>query len=132
MCIDVPFSVGRPRMCCCRSVRGLDLDPGQLGYRSGDGFRQAARGRANQPVVVMDSTGRSYTVAAHTLPSARSQGEDLTSRLSPPDGAVFEAVLVGGGEQAWVEASDAGYGLVSTHTVDGGLRQPGEGTTSLT
>jgi len=109
-----PVTVVLSRKGWIRAGRGHELDPGQLGYRSGDGFRQAARGRANQPVVVMDSTGRSYTVAAHTLPSARSQGEPLTSRLSPPAGAVFETVLMGEGEQAWVVASDAGYGFVTT------------------
>src|SRR5690625_402273 len=109
-----PVTVVLSRKGWIRAGRGRVLDPGQLAYRPGDGCRQAARGRANQPVGVMDSTGRSYTVAAHTLPSARSQGEPLTSRLSPPAGAVFETVLMGGGEQAWVVASDAGYGFVTT------------------
>src|SRR5690606_29356593 len=72
-----------------RSAKGHDIDPSALSYKSGDGFKFAAKGRSNQPVVIIDSSGRSYTVAAHSLPSARGQGEPLTGRISPPSGATF-------------------------------------------
>lgn len=96
-----------------RAGKGHDLDPEQLSYRSGDSFRRAARGRANQPVAVLDSTGRAYSVAAHTLPSARSQGEPLTGRVNPPSGAEFETILMGADEQRYLLASDAGYGFIT-------------------
>ncbi|MCY1368059.1 DNA topoisomerase 4 subunit A [compost metagenome] len=60
----------------------------------------------------IDSTGRSYSVAAHTLPSARGQGEPLTGRLTPPPGASFECVLMPEDDALYVIASDAGYGFV--------------------
>ncbi len=41
----------------------------------------------------LDSTGRSYALPAHTLPSARGQGEPLSGRLNPPDGAKFADLL---------------------------------------
>ena len=62
----------------------------------------------------LDSTGRAYTVAAHTLPSARGQGEPLTGKINPPSGAVFKAVLMGKPEQKLLMMSDAGYGFVSS------------------
>jgi topoisomerase-4 subunit A len=62
----------------------------------------------------MDSTGRAYSLAAHTLPSARGQGEPLSGRLKPPDGSSFRAVLLGPPEDRWVLASSAGYGFVVT------------------
>jgi len=62
--------------------------------------------------VFIDSTGRSYSLAAHTLPSARGQGEPLTGRLTPPPGASFECVLLPDDEALYVIASDAGYGFV--------------------
>src|SRR5690606_17956089 len=67
-----------------RCAKGHDVDGPALSYRSGDNFLAQAAGRSNQPAVFIDSTGRSYSVAAHTLPSARGQGEPLTGRLSPP------------------------------------------------
>ena len=53
-----------------------------------------------------------YNVAAHTLPSARGQGEPLSRHLNPPDGASFCAVMIGKPDDRWVVASTAGYGFV--------------------
>ncbi|UCJ17280.1 DNA topoisomerase IV subunit A [Pseudomonas sp. MM211] len=95
-----------------RSAKGHEIDATGLSYKAGDGFQTAAPGRSNQYAVFIDSTGRSYSLAAHTLPSARGQGEPLTGRLTPPPGASFECVLLPEDEALYVIASDAGYGFV--------------------
>ena len=95
-----------------RCAKGHDIDATGLSYKAGDGFKTSAIGRSNQFAVFIDSTGRSYTVAAHTLPSARGQGEPLTGKLQPPPGATFECVLLPDDESLYVIASDAGYGFV--------------------
>ncbi len=95
-----------------RCAKGHDIDATGLSYKAGDGFRAAAAGRSNQYAVFIDSTGRSYSLAAHSLPSARGQGEPLTGRLTPPPGASFECVLLPEDEALYVIASDAGYGFV--------------------
>lgn len=95
-----------------RSGKGHELDPAALNYKSGDSLHLAARGKSNQAVVILDSSGRSYTVAAHSLPSARGQGEPLTGRINPPSGVRFEGLLMGSGEEHYLLASDAGYGFV--------------------
>ncbi|MBP9961293.1 DNA topoisomerase IV subunit A [Pseudomonas defluvii] len=96
-----------------RCAKGHDIDATGLSYKAGDGFKTAAAGRSNQFAVFIDSTGRSYSVAAHTLPSARGQGEPLTGRLTPPPGATFECVLLPDDDALYVIASDAGYGFVA-------------------
>lgn len=96
-----------------RSAKGHDIDPETLSYKSGDSYRFAARGRSNQKLVALDSTGRAYTLSAHSLPSARGQGEPLTGRLNAPSGATFEGILIGGDEQRCLLATDAGYGFVT-------------------
>ena len=95
-----------------RSAKGHEIDATGLSYKAGDGFKTAAPGRSNQYAVFIDSTGRSYSLAAHTLPSARGQGEPLTGRLTPPPGATFECVLLPDDDALYVIASDAGYGFV--------------------
>ncbi|GGK10562.1 DNA topoisomerase IV subunit A [Pseudomonas matsuisoli] len=95
-----------------RCAKGHDVDPGALSYKAGDSFKAAAPGRSNQFAVFIDSTGRSYSLAAHSLPSARGQGEPLTGRLTPPPGASFECVLLPADDALYVIASDAGYGFV--------------------
>jgi topoisomerase-4 subunit A len=94
-----------------RSAKGHEIDPHSLSYKTGDGFQSAARGRSLQPAVFIDSTGRTYTLPAHSLPSARGQGEPLSGRLNPPDGAKFAGVMIGEPEDLWLLASDAGYGF---------------------
>ncbi|HVS00838.1 MAG TPA: DNA topoisomerase IV subunit A [Thermoanaerobaculia bacterium] len=96
-----------------RSGKGHELDPRELSYKAGDAFLQAARGRSNQQAVFLDSTGRSYTLPAHGLPSARGQGEPLSSQLQPPPGASFVGVLIGGEDDLVILASTAGYGFLA-------------------
>ena len=96
-----------------RSAKGHDIDPGALSYKGGDAFQALARGRSLQPAVFIDSAGRTYTLPAHSLPSARGHGEPLSGRLDPPDGAKFAGVMIGEPEDLWLLASDAGYGFVA-------------------
>jgi topoisomerase-4 subunit A len=94
-----------------RSAKGHDIDPRSLSYKTGDAFQAAARGRSTQLAVFIDSTGRAYSLPAHSLASARGQGEPLSGRLDPPDGARFAGVLLGEPEDLWLIVTDAGYGF---------------------
>lgn len=96
-----------------RCAKGHEVDGPALAYKPGDTYQAQALGRSNQFAVFIDSTGRSYSLAAHTLPSARGQGEPLTGRLSPPPGARFETLLFPDDEGLYLLASDAGYGFLA-------------------
>ncbi len=95
-----------------RAAKGHEIDALTLSYKAGDQFRVAAIGRSNQQAAFLDTTGRSYSLPAHTLPSARGQGEPLTGKLNPPPGAEFIGAMLGEPEQLYVLASDAGYGFI--------------------
>ena len=88
------------------------MDHGGLNYKSGDSFYLAAKGKSNQSAVILDSGGKAYAVAAHSLPSARGQGEPLTGRINSPSGASFEGLMMGAADDLYLLASDAGYGFV--------------------
>jgi len=94
-----------------RAAKGHEIDPLSLSYKTGDGFQAVARGRNLQSAVFLDSTGRTYALPAHSLPSARGQGEPLSSRLNPPDGAKFVGCIMGEAEDLYLLASDAGFGF---------------------
>jgi topoisomerase IV subunit A len=96
-----------------RAAKGHDIKPEELNYRAGDGFLAASRGRSTQTACFLDSTGRSYSLVAHELPSARSLGEPLTGRFSPAAGAAFRSLAVGAPEDRVLLASTAGYGFVT-------------------
>ena len=93
-----------------RAAKGHDTDPAALTYKAGDAYLAACKTRSNRSVVILDAAGRSYSAPVHELPSARGQGEPLTGRLSPPDGAAFIAVV---GETAhYLLATSHGYGFI--------------------
>ncbi len=94
-----------------RAAKGHDVDAAGLNYKSGDKYQFAVKGKSNQSVVILDNTGRSYAVAAHTLPSARGQGEPLTGRINAPSGAEFIGGLMGAEDQYYLMSTDAGYGF---------------------
>ncbi|MDH5486716.1 MAG: DNA topoisomerase IV subunit A [Gammaproteobacteria bacterium] len=96
-----------------RAARGHEMDPRTLDYKAGDKFHQAAHGRTNQVALFLDSTGRSYSLPAHKLPSARGHGEPLSSSLNPPPGATWAGVMMGSPEDLYLLATDAGYGFVA-------------------
>ncbi|MBQ0842893.1 MAG: DNA topoisomerase IV subunit A, partial [Paraperlucidibaca sp.] len=97
-----------------RAAKGHDVDGTSLSYKAGDAFLVQALGKSNQQAIFMDSTGRSYSLLANTLPSARGQGEPLTTKLNPPAGAQFVCLIMGEISQRVLLSSNAGYGFVAT------------------
>ena len=96
-----------------RAAKGHDVDAAGLNYRGDDALGAWTHARTNQQVAFIDSTGRSYSTAAHTLPSARGNGEPLSGRFSPPAGARFDTVTSGDKDTRLIIASDMGYGFVT-------------------
>ena len=97
-----------------RAAKGHDVDAAGMTYRSGDSYQAHVRAKSNERIYVLDSTGRSYSIDAHSLASARGQGDPLTSVLKPPAGASFEQLLTGDNNQRIILASSAGYGFINT------------------
>ena len=95
-----------------RAAKGHEMDPTAISYKSGDGFQDCARGKSNQLAVFLDSTGRAFAVPAHTLPSARGQGEPLSGRVNVTSGATVVGVIMGEMQDRFLLMSDAGYGFV--------------------
>ncbi len=95
-----------------RAAKGHEVDGESLNYKAGDGFLSQVEGKTNQGVIFLDSTGRSYQVAAHSLPSARGYGEPISGRLKPPSGALFRGLLCGEEDDLYFVGTDAGYGFV--------------------
>ena len=107
-----PVTVILSEMGWVRCAKGHDIDPEGLSYKAGDKYLAHACGKSNQPVIFIDSTGRSYALDPLSLPSARSQGEPLTGKLTLPAGAAIEQVIMEPEKQELLMASDAGYGFI--------------------
>lgn len=107
-----PITVILSEMGWVRCAKGHDIDPEGLSYKAGDKYLAHACGKSNQPVIFIDSTGRSYALDPLSLPSARSQGEPLTGKLTLLAGATIEQVIMEPEKQELLMASDAGYGFI--------------------
>lgn len=107
-----PITIILSEMGWVRCAKGHDINARALSYKTGDNYLTHACGKSNQPVVFIDSTGRSYTLDPLSLPSARSQGEPLTGKLTLPSGATIEHLLIENENQSLLMASDAGYGFI--------------------
>ncbi|TKS53727.1 DNA topoisomerase IV subunit A [Luteimonas yindakuii] len=114
-----------------RAAKGHDVDPAGLSYRDGDQLLAAVRGRSTQAVVFLDSNGRSYSTIAHSLPSARGNGEPLTGRFSPAPGASFAALASGEPDARFVLASSQGHGFVTRFENLVGRQKAGKAMLSL-
>ncbi|TMO60595.1 DNA topoisomerase IV subunit A [Pseudoalteromonas aurantia] len=99
-----------------RVAKGHDIDAQGLNYRSGDSYKGAAKGKSNQPAVFLDTSGRAFATDAHSLPSARSQGEPMTGRFNLAPGCNFDHVLMGEDNTLLLMATDGGYGFITEFT----------------
>ncbi len=96
-----------------RCAKGHDIDAAAMNYKSGDSYLCSAKGRSNRPVAFIDSSGRAFTTDAHTLPTARSQGEPLTGRFNLATGVTFVHCVMANDDTKYLLVSDAGYGFIS-------------------
>ncbi|WP_438970950.1 DNA topoisomerase IV subunit A [Methylophaga sp.] len=97
-----------------KAAKGHDVDPTSLNFRTGDRYLTSVKARSNQQIVFLDETGRSYSLSAHTLPSARGQGEPLSGRLQSAPEVRFVAVLAVENDKSILLTNTAGYGFVTT------------------
>ena len=98
-----------------RAAKGHDVDVTGLAYKAGDQFLASAIGRSNQQAVFLTNQGRTYALEAHTLPSARSQGEPLTGRCTLNPGEQARFALLGNDDERYLICSDAGYGFICSY-----------------
>lgn len=108
-----PVTVVLSTMGWIRTAKGHEVDGTTLSYKAGDAFMMQLPAKSNDTIYFLDSTGRSYTLIANSLPSARGHGEPLTSKLKPEGGATFVGMLIGESTQQIILMSDIGYGFIA-------------------
>ncbi|MFT2096806.1 DNA topoisomerase IV subunit A [Marinomonas sp. 2405UD66-6] len=108
-----PITVVISKQGWIRAAKGHDIDVQGLSYKSGDEFLISTKGRSNQTLVLLASNGRTYSIKAHTLPSARGQGEPITGRISLEKDATIVSAVLDHEDAHYLIASDAGYGFVA-------------------
>lgn len=94
-----------------RAAKGTDVDGQNYPFKAGDGFLTQVKARSSQVIHFFDTEGKIYQLPAHSLPSARGQGEPLTSRLNPADGAKFVSMGAIESDAYYILVNSAGLGF---------------------
>jgi topoisomerase-4 subunit A len=126
-----PITVVLSRAGWIRSAKGHAVDAAGLSYKAGDELLCAVEGRSSQLLILLDSHGRAYTLNPRELPSARSQGEPVTTRLDLQDGATVAALMLGEPQDRVVLAGGDGYGFVARLDDLQGRNRAGKAAISL-
>lgn len=115
-----------------RAAKGHDIDAHALSYKAGDEYLTSAQGRSNQSCTFIDASGRAYSLDAHSLPSARSQGEPLTGRFHQNSNVPFVCALLGDDDDRYLISSDHGYGFIAKFSDINSRNKNGKALINLT
>ncbi len=110
-----PVTVVLSKMGWARTAKGHDIDAKSLNYRTGDEYFTEAIGKNNQQVIFFDNDGRSYSLAAHTLPSARTTGEPLSNRFTVKNETQFQYAICDDEASKYLLSANNGYGFIISY-----------------
>lgn len=98
-----------------RLAKGHNLEPENMNYRAGDAYLTSALGKSNERLICLDNTGRSYGLDTVQLPSARGQGDPITSLLTLGNGTKIEQIHFLD-DKPVIMAGTHGYGFINQMT----------------
>ena len=100
------------RMGWVRAATGTNIDPYALSYRSGDSYLSHAIGKSNQYAVFISNLGRSFSVLIKDLPSARGQGEPISTKIALQNNESIIGVISGEPQDYYLMANDRCFGFI--------------------
>ena len=95
-----------------RTAKGHDIDPANVKFRTGDHLLCHLRIQSDKPIVLIDTSGRAYTLFSHTLPSARGNGEPVTGHLTLAPDTTICHMIAAEDEDLFLNCADNGYGYI--------------------
>ena len=111
--IDEPVTVIFSKNGWVRVRQGWEVDPSGLSFKEGDSLQNLIRCRTVDPVVLLDSLGRAYTVTAADLPPARGDGAPASSLVDLQTGARILFAVGGKPDTPVMVATSGGYGFLT-------------------
>ncbi|WP_319575347.1 DNA topoisomerase IV subunit A [uncultured Desulfobacter sp.] len=95
-----------------RTAKGHDIDPANVKFRTGDHLLCHLRIQSDKPIVLIDTSGRAYTLFSHDLPSARGNGEPVTGHLTLAPDTTICYMLAAEDDDLFLNGADNGYGYI--------------------
>ncbi|MDS1141898.1 DNA topoisomerase IV subunit A [Pusillimonas sp. SM2304] len=112
--VEEPVTVIISQKGWLRSRQGHGHDAAQFNFKAGDALYDAIECLSTDDLVAFSSTGRVYTVAVSSLPSARGDGQPVTSMIETEQGARITHMIAGRAQQRYVVGTQSGYGFITT------------------
>nr|MBL8410098.1 DNA topoisomerase IV subunit A [Dechloromonas sp.] len=94
-----------------RSRQGHNIDPTQLSFRSGDSLLACLPCRTVDHLILLDTKGRAYSIAAADIPGGKGDGVPATSLADFQDGGKPCLAMAVSNEKLYLVAADGGYGF---------------------
>ncbi|MBV6271577.1 DNA topoisomerase IV subunit A [Alcaligenaceae bacterium CGII-47] len=111
--VDEPVTVVISQKGWLRVRQGHGHDAAQFSFKSGDGLYDVMECRSTEELIALSNTGRVYAVAVASLPSARGDGQPITSMITMEPGARIVHMLAGAPAQGVMLGVQAGYGFIT-------------------
>ena len=111
--IDEPVTVVVSQKGWVRARTGHGHDPASFAFKAGDGLYGTMECRTVDPMIVIGSNGRVYSLLVSALPGARGDGSPITSMIELESGTQPVHYLAGAADQTLLLANTGGFGLLA-------------------
>jgi topoisomerase IV subunit A len=109
--IDEPVTVIFSKNGWVRVRNGWNVDGAALTFKEGDSLQTLIQCRTVDPIVLLDSKGRAYTVEVSLLPSSRGDGAPASSLVDVQDSAKIMYCIGGKPDSHVLVGTTGGYGF---------------------
>jgi len=111
--VDEPVTVIVSQKGWVRALKGHEVDVAAQTFKAGDALWGHFRCRSVDPLIVVGSTGRVYSVPVSALPGGRGDGQPITTLIELESGSQIAHYVAGAPSQRLVFAGSTGYGLIA-------------------
>jgi topoisomerase-4 subunit A len=111
--VDEPVTVVVSQKGWVRALKGHEVDIAAQTFKAGDALWGAFRCRSVDPLIVVGSNGRVYSVPVSALPGGRGDGQPITTLIELESGTQIAHYIAAASGQRLVMAGSSGYGLIA-------------------
>jgi topoisomerase-4 subunit A len=111
--VDEPVTVIVSQKGWARALKGHEIDVAAQTFKAGDALWGAFRCRSVDPLIVVGSNGRVYSVPVSALPGGRGDGQPITTLIELESGTQIAHYIAAAPGQRLVMAGSTGYGFIA-------------------
>jgi DNA topoisomerase IV, A subunit, proteobacterial len=109
--VDEPVTVIVSQRGWLRVRQGHGHDASQFGFKQGDALYGAFECRTTDTLIALGDNGRAYSVPVASLPSARGDGQPVTTMIDLEAGTRIVHMIAAAADTQWLITTGRGYGF---------------------